>query len=155
MRVHEIMTRPPCVCRVDTTLSMASRRMSELGCGALAVLDGRGRLAGIVTDRDLALAIAGDGANMVRTPVERVMTRRVRTCAPEEDVREALDRMAAAKVLRLPVVEGGELKGMLSIDDVILWGVTGGGVGLHALVHALRSICAARSVRPEYEMPPL
>jgi CBS domain-containing protein len=70
MQVQDIMTRPPQTCTVDIDLGAASRRLKETGCGVLVVLDHRGRLTGIVTDRDLALAI-GDLREPARIRVNR------------------------------------------------------------------------------------
>jgi predicted transcriptional regulator len=71
------------------------------------------------------------------------MSRPVHTCRPEDDVRVALERMANARVRRLPVVaEDGDVKGLVSIDDLVLWGLQSSGVGMHALIAALRALCA-------------
>ena len=86
MKVKQIMTRPPLTCTIGMDLVAASRRMKETGSGTLAVLNRRGRLAGIVTDRDLALAI-GDADDPAATTVARVMTHPVHTCRPDDDVR--------------------------------------------------------------------
>lgn len=69
--------------------------MKETGSGTLAVL-ASGHLAGILTDWDLALAI-GNIREPARKTVAQVMTRRVHTCGPEDDVRAALDTMAMFK----------------------------------------------------------
>jgi CBS domain-containing protein len=144
MRVRDIMTQPVRTCTVDMNLAAASRRMKETGCGTLAVLTS-GRLAGILTDRDLALAI-GNIREPARMTVAKVMTRRVHTCRPGDDVHSALDTMASFKVRRLPVIgESGDIEGMISIDDIILWGIPASAVSLHALVGALRSICSGSS----------
>lgn len=143
MKIHNIMTQPPQTCTIHMDLAAASRRMRDTGCGTLAVLEHRGRLAGIVTDRDLALAIA-DARDPAGTAVEDVMTRRVHICRPDDDLHVALEQMAKFKIRRLPVVtHDGDIKGVVSIDDIILWGVQHSGVSLHELVAALRSICVA------------
>jgi CBS domain-containing protein len=144
------MTQPPQTCHVDTDLVMASRRMKETGCGTLAVIDHRGRVAGIVTDRDLALALADTRREASRIAVDKAMTHRVHACRPEDDLHVALGLMASAKVRRLPVISGeGDLKGVISIDDIILWGVHHSGVSMHDLTDALRSICARQTVALE------
>jgi CBS domain-containing protein len=143
MKVQNIMTQPAQTCTTEMDLTAASRRMEDTGCGTLAVLNHRGRLAGIVTDRDLALAI-GTVGEPARATVAEVMTHRVHTCGPEDDLHVALDTMVRHKVRRLPVIaRGGDVEGMLSIDDIILWGVPGHAVSLQALIAALRSICAS------------
>jgi CBS domain-containing protein len=130
--------------------------MKDLDCGMLAVLDGRGRLAGVLTDRTLALACGAHGVDASRTTAGEVMTRHVHTCGPDDDLHVALERMAAAHVRRLPVVDAqGDLRGAISIDDVILWGIGHQGVSLHQLVDALRRICALHAVRTDAELPPL
>ena len=143
MQVHDVMTEPPQTCPHTMHLADASRRMRETGCGSLIVLGPRGRIVGITTDRDLALAFGRD-RDAGRLTVDRVMSRPVHMCRPNENVRVALERMASAHVRRLPVVaEDGEVKGLLSIDDIVLWGLQSSGVGMHALIAALRALCAA------------
>jgi CBS domain-containing protein len=156
MKVRDIMTQPPRTCRRETSLAVASRQMRALGCGTLAVLDSNGRLAGIVTDRDLAMAVGDTTRDPSRVAVDKAMTHRVHTCRPEDDLHAALARMTQARVRRLPVVDSdGDLKGIISIDDIALWGVQHGGVGLHEFTSALRSVCAPRTVALEASSPPL
>ena len=143
MKVQSIMTQPAQTCTTAMDLTAASRRMEDTGCGTLAVLNPRGRLAGILTDRDLALAI-GTVEDPARATVAEVMSHRVHTCQPEDDLHVALDTMVKHKVRRLPVISSsGDVEGMISIDDIILWGVPDHAVSLHALIDALRSICAS------------
>ena len=116
MKARTVMTRPAYTCRLDTTLDQASRSMEQNACGTLAVLDGAGRLAGILTDRDLAMAIGTSEDHPSHVAVAVVMTPNVHTCVPNEDLAVALERMSDAKVRRLPVVDaGGNVEGMLSI----------------------------------------
>ena len=143
MNARDVMTRPAYTCRLDTTLDEASRFMEENACGTLIVLDGAGRLAGILTDRDLAMTIGRTESRPPDLPVVGAMTRNVHTCSPTDDLSVALERMSDAKVRRLPVVDaGGKVQGMLSIDDIVLWGLGHYGVKKKVLVNALRSICA-------------
>jgi CBS domain-containing protein len=130
--------------------------MKDLDCGMLAVLDSGGRLAGVLTDRTLALACGERGTDPSRTTAGEVMTHHVHTCDPDDDLHVALERMAAAHVRRLPVVDAqGNLSGMIGIDDVILWGIGRQGVSIHQLVDALRRICALHTVRTDAELPHL
>ena len=121
MNARDVMTRPAYTCRLDTTLDEASRFMEENACGTLIVLDGAGRLAGILTDRDLALTIGRTESRPSDVSVVGAMTRNVHTCLPNDDLSLALERMSNAKVRRLPVVDAdGKVQGMLSIDDIVL-----------------------------------
>ena len=154
MKVRDIMTQPPQTCRRETSLALASRRMHETGCGMLAVLDSDGRLAGVLTDRDLAMSIGETRRDAARIAADKAMSHHVHTCNPDESLHAALERMASLHVRRLPVLDSdGDLKGILSIDDIILWGVVQGGVRADDLVSALRGICAPRAIALEREMP--
>ena len=142
MQVHDVMTEPPQTCPRTMRLADASRRMRDSGCGSLVVLGARGRIVGIVTDRDLALALGGH-RNAGHLAVDHVMSQPVHMCRPDDDVTVALARMASLRVRRLPVVvEDGDVKGLISIDDIVLWGLQASGVSMHALIAALRSLCA-------------
>jgi CBS domain-containing protein len=146
MKVRDIMTQPPYTCGLETSLGIASWRMKETGCGTLAVLDHRGRVAGILTDKDLAIAIGRTKRDPLHISAHEAMTDHVYTCSPDDDLPGALERMTDARVRRLPVVTSdGDLQGILSIDDIILWGVQHGGVTRKDLVRALRVICAAHA----------
>lgn len=118
--------------------------MNEAHCGTLIVLDHRGRPAGILTDRDLALAIGKTERAPSEVPAADAMSSPIYTCAPDESVSTALERMADARIRRLPVLNArGALVGILSIDDIVLWGVQDGGAARAELLRALRSIAAA------------
>ena len=68
------MTTPPQTCLLDTSLAIVSRRMKETGCGTLIVLDHRGKPAGMLTDRDLALAIGESKRNASHIAAHEAMT---------------------------------------------------------------------------------
>jgi CBS domain-containing protein len=126
--------------------------MEETGCGTLVVLDDRDKVAGILTDRDLAIAIGKSDRNPSLITAQEAMTENVYTCSPDDRVSAALERMADEKVRRLPVVTpDGTLKGMLSIDDITLWGVQHG-VTRKELVRALRAMSPALPPAPQVEM---
>lgn len=146
MKVRDIMSQPPQTCRLDTDLATASRRMKDFGCGSLPVLDPQGRVVGVLTDRDIALAVGDRRRSASHVAAHEAMTRRVQTCLPDEDIHRVLSRLATWRLRRLPVVSSdGDLKGVISIDDIILWGVEEGGVSTRELAGALRAICAPRA----------
>lgn len=156
MKVHDIMAAPPRTCHVQTELASASRRMHETGTGTLVVLDDHARVTGIITDRDVAMALGVGHRGIDRLPVGRVMTRRVHTCSLDDDVQDALAEMSRYGVRRLPVTSSdGDLKGVISIDDIVLWAIGEGGVTARKLVPALRRIVSPRTTQPEPDMPGL
>src|SRR5262245_15270845 len=150
MKVREVMTRPACTCSKKTTLDDASRRMEDSGCGTLVVLNRQEAIAGILTDRDIVLALARTNLAPARIAVDDVMTSDVCVCSPDDTISTALERMGSARVRRLPVVdEQGRVEGVVSIDDIVLWGIQRSGVAENELVQALRAICAAH--QPMFE----
>jgi CBS-domain-containing membrane protein len=115
--------------------------MREADYGTLPVIDATGRLVGIITDRDVCLALAGTGRNAVNIAVREVMTPKVVSALLDDDVRRALAMMKNHRVRRLPVRDGvGCLRGMLSIEDLVVRGLTGGGVDANEIVDALRAM---------------
>ena len=80
MKVHDIMTQPPQTCHASTRLATASRRMKDSATGMLVVLDGRGRVTGVVTDRDIALALSGPNQDVAHLCVDSAMSRHAHTC---------------------------------------------------------------------------
>ena len=154
MKVNDIMSRPPQTCRLDTDLATASQRMKEFDCGMLPVLDGMSRVVGILTDRDIAICVGDRRRSASHVAAHEAMTRKVQTCLPDDDIRRVLGRMATWRLRRLPVVSpDGDLKGVISIDDIILWGVEEGGLSSRDLADALRSICARHAVIDDESLP--
>ncbi|MBI4266606.1 MAG: CBS domain-containing protein [Acidobacteria bacterium] len=135
------MTEPPLTCTPETSLAAAARLMREADYGTLPVIDSSGQLAGIVTDRDVCLALSSTNRNALHIAVREVMTRKVFSALLDDDVREALATMKDARVRRLPVRdEFGRLKGMLSIEDIVVRGLEGDGIAASEIVAALRAM---------------
>ena len=154
MKVQDVMTRDVVSCRKDADIGMAARLMLERRIGSLPVVDGRGRVAGMITDRDIAMAAATRQRNASHIGVHEAMSDRVRSCFAEEDLGVALKRMQEAHVRRLPVVDAtAHLTGILSIDDVALRATDRtNGLSAAEFVKALQGICAQPSVEPEFAM---
>jgi CBS domain-containing protein len=118
MFVREVMTTPAATVGVGETLDAAARKMRELGVGALPVVD-RGALAGMVTDRDLAVRATAAGADPTGTVVGDVMTPQLFSCGEDDDLEDAARIMEERGVRRLLVLDReGHLAGMLSVDDL-------------------------------------
>jgi CBS domain-containing protein len=142
MKVKELMNAVPRTCTPDTTLAAAAHLMWEGDCGILPVVDD-GELVGVVTDRDMYIAIATRNARASEVRVGAVATRNVTTCRPDEEVETALAAMKRARVRRLPVVgTDGTLVGMLSINDILLAAGANKPVRTDDVVDALKAICA-------------
>ena len=120
MLVRDLMTKNVSSCHPDNNLAELAAVMWNDRCGALPILDGSGRVMGIITDRDICIALGTRNARASEILVRDVSVPRYFSCNPDDDVRDALKTMAAQEVSRLPVVDaGGRLAGILSIDDII------------------------------------
>jgi CBS domain-containing protein len=121
MKVQAVMTRNVKFVGSNATLADAARVMAQNNVGIVPVVDGEKRVLGMVTDRDICLAMATATRLPNQILVEKMMSRRVFSCGPDEDLDSALETMQARKVRRLPVLDGeGKLQGILSMDDVVV-----------------------------------
>jgi len=121
MNVREIMKSEARFCTPETNLAQAGRTMAEVGCGFLPILTGDKRVEGVVTDRDICLAVAIRDRKPSEITVREVMSGEVYSCIEDEEIWEALHTMRIFGVRRLVVLDGqGCLRGILSMDDVIL-----------------------------------
>ena len=120
MQIAEVMTPGPITCQPDTTVAEAARLMWEGDCGVLPVVNGR-TLQGVVTDRDLFIALATRDAKASQLTVGAVAIASPITCAPRDDVHQAMGKMKTHRVRRLPVVDkDGTLVGIVSMNDLVL-----------------------------------
>ena len=118
MKVKACMTPSPVSVTADSSVATAARVMARNNVGALPVRGPGGKLCGMVTDRDLILRCVASGEDPASVPVGRVMTTRLVTASPEEDLVTVSQRMAKQQLRRLPVVENGNLVGMVSLADL-------------------------------------
>jgi CBS domain-containing protein len=144
MKVREIMTAAPRTCTPDTTLAEAANLMWQLDCGVLPVVDD-GELVGIVTDRDMFIALGTRNTRAALLRVGAVATTKVVTCRADDEVEAALSTMKEARVRRLPVVDANRrLIGILSLNDIALTAGDNKPVRDRDVMDALRGICAHR-----------
>ncbi len=143
MQVKDIMSNNPKFCRVDTNLAAATELLWANNCGTLPVLDEEGRVIGMITDRDICIALGTRDRLPSEVEVGEVVAWKLFACAPEEDIHAALDRMKSEKVRRMPVLSReGSLEGILSLNDIALHAVKRQGDLSYAHVaDTLRAIC--------------
>ena len=148
MKVKDLMTREPRTCSPDTTLAAAAHLMWDGDCGILPVVDD-GELVGVVTDRDMYIALATQNARASHLRVGAVASQTVATCDPEDDVHVALATMKQARVRRLPVLGFGRtVLGILSINDILRVAGADRGVSDEDVVSTLQAICAHHHPTP-------
>ncbi len=110
---HDIVAISP-----DSSVLAAIRLMADRSIGALVVTE-HGRLVGIVSERDYARKVILKGRSAEDTPVRDIMTRDVVTAGCGDSVRECMNTMTVRRIRHQPVVDDGELKGVISIGDLV------------------------------------
>lgn len=92
--------------------------LAEHNIGAVIVLDG-GKIAGIVSERDVVRHLAGSAEGFRAQPVSTLMTRAPQTCSPTDTIDAAIHKMSRGRFRHMPVLDNGELIGIISIGDVV------------------------------------
>ncbi len=99
-------------------LAVAIKILAERRIGAVLVMT-RQRLEGILSERDVVRVLGERGAAALEEPVRAVMTRKVITCRPTDSVGSLMEMMTSGKFRHLPVLEGEEIVGLISIGDIV------------------------------------
>ena len=103
----------------DATLADAARLLAKHRIGALVITGPERRIVGILSERDIVHAMAEKGEIALVLPVSSAMTREVVTCNEDETIPDLMQRMTAGRFRHVPVVERGQLAGIISIGDVV------------------------------------
>ncbi|MBI2921984.1 MAG: CBS domain-containing protein [Planctomycetes bacterium] len=121
MKVSDICSRDIRFCTPDTNLAEAASIMWEQDCGIVPVVDEKKNVKGVVTDRDICMAVATRSLLASQITASQVMNGKSYTCRLNDDLRTAMRTMAENSVRRLLVLnDAGELSGVLSLTDAIL-----------------------------------
>jgi CBS domain-containing protein len=111
---REVVTIAP-----SASLASAVGLLAEKRIGAVLILGADRRVVGILCERDVVRALAERGAGALEEPVSQTMTRKVSTCNENESVFNIMERMTEGRSRHVPVVDQGELVGIVSIGDVV------------------------------------
>src|SRR5829696_766539 len=111
---HEVVTIEP-----ERTLLETARLLDEKRIGAVVVSDADHPVLGIISERDIARAIAERGAVALDEPVSQHMTAKVITCTRSFTTKDLMELMTHRRIRHVPVVEGGRLNGIVSIGDIV------------------------------------
>lgn len=163
LKVKDICSRRVVSCSPDMDLAAVTSLMWDFDLGSVPVVDPEGRIAGMITDRDVAIALGTRDRRASEVRAGEAMSTHVHSCAPDDDLRAAMNLMWTHKIRRLPVVNSQRtVVGVLSINDLILGSHASGprestGPGWEDVLLTLKGICSPRSrsrhsVRPS---PPL
>src|SRR5690349_15367376 len=147
MRVRDFMTKSVVFCRPDTNLAAAAALMWDKNCGTLPVVGDGEKVTGMITDRDICVALGTRNKLASELRVRDVTSGHTQACHPDDEIHSALKTMREGQVRRLPVVNhAGTLEGILCLDEVVLlaqhWdGAKRPGVSYEDVVNTLRAIC--------------
>jgi CBS domain-containing protein len=151
MNASELMTTDVKSCGVNDNLQRAAQIMWESDCGAVPVVDGDGRVVGIITDRDICMSAYTQGLPLWQIPVSSAMAKHVHG-AREDDPIEAVEQlMRRTQVRRVPVLDReARLKGILSLNDLARHahrsaGRKSNGLSGDSISQTLAAICQPRA----------
>ena len=116
-KIRDVMTSEPTTCAASDSVEDAAKAMRDGDFGAVIVVD-EDRVAGIVTDRDIAIRVVAEGKDAGDTELRQVASDTVETLSPDDSLDDAVQKMRDADVRRLPVVEGSRPVGIVSIGDL-------------------------------------
>ena len=110
----KVVTMPP-----EADITIAAHRLRLERIGAIVITDDGSRVVGILSERDIVHGLAEHGPAVVDMPVSAVMTSNVHSCKPDDDIRDVMRLMTLHRVRHVPVMEAGQLRGIVSIGDVV------------------------------------
>ena len=125
----------------DIPVTVAVHRMSTRGIGSLVVVGADVQLSGVVGERDVVRAMDHPGPRFVELAVRDIVNTSVATCTVADDLAEVMRRMTATRSRHMPVVEGGQAVGLISIGDVVKHRLG----ELELETHVLRDVYLSRS----------
>lgn len=106
-------------CTPEASLAEVARILWEQDCGVVPVATDGGKVVGMITDRDVCMAVYTQGKTADRISVSTAMSRRIFSCSPEDTIFQALETIGSQRVRRLPVLnEEGRLLGIVSLSDI-------------------------------------
>jgi len=103
----------------EISIADAAKMLEEQRIGALLVVDGKGRGVGILSERDIVRGIAARGGDLSAVTVGTLMTTEIISCGPDDSVVQLMGKMTERRVRHLPVYDGDQLLGIVSIGDVV------------------------------------
>ena len=103
----------------EMTLAEVIDTLARGRIGAVLVMKGGSEVAGILSERDVVRGLAEHGARLLDMRASELMTKSVVTCAPDNTVEEIMQEMTNRRTRHIPVLEGGRLRGIISIGDVV------------------------------------
>ncbi len=117
-KVLDAMTTKPVIVKPGTTIRDCSKVMAKEHVGSLVIKD-NGTVLGIITEQDIVRKLVAEGINPIDKKVEEYMESKLETIGPQVDIYEALAKMRDMNIRHLPVVDKGEMVGLLTLKDIL------------------------------------
>jgi predicted transcriptional regulator len=147
--VRTIMKESPATCSPDDTLRRAAEILWNTDCGMVPVVEGDGRLVGVVTDRDICMASFFRDQPIAALDVGSTMSRDLHTARPDDSIETIVHLMADKQTRRVPLVEDGRLVGIVALADVARHVKTlESSSACRMLAHTLAAISERREATP-------
>lgn len=118
---NDVMTKNPTCCSAGDPVNMAAEIMKNEDVGSVPVIESQEnpRLVGVITDRDLVLRVIADGKDYHSVKIQDVMSMNPVTCAPDNTLQDATDKMSEHQIRRLPIVDGRQhVVGIIALADL-------------------------------------
>jgi CBS domain-containing protein len=147
MHIQDVMTHPVVTCPVDSSADHPARLMWEFDCGVIPLVDGEGRLAGVVTDRDLCMAAYTQNKPLSAIRADSAMAKEVVRCHAGDAIESVESLMRDHQIRRVPVVDAdGRPVGMFALNDLarLASRARKGGVD-REVVRTLAAVCKPRA----------
>ena len=122
MRIRDILEAKGCAvvtARPFEDIAILAHLLMDEKIGAVIVTGDNEEIVGIISERDVIHGLAKHGMDLLLMPVSKLMTRRVRSCTPEDSVKDVMQVMTRFRIRHLPVMDDGRLVGIVSIGDVV------------------------------------
>ena len=148
MRAQDLMTQPVATCHVNDSLNTAAMLMWDHDCGVVVAVHDDGKLASVITDRDICMAAYTQGRPLNEILVNSVMARHVISARPDQEISVIEHLMADHKVHRIPVVDADNKPvGIVSMSDLAIASTRKEGTlknGTAKIAQTLAAICQRR-----------
>lgn len=148
MKVRDLMTKTVASCRPETNLAAAGALMWESDCGVIPVVDEHRKVIGVITDRDVCIALTTSDRRASSLKAGDVLTKQAVVCGADADIESTLQTMREHRIHRVPVVnKAGMLEGIVSMNDFVLRAQKPVGrkkpdISYEDVVETLQAICA-------------
>lgn len=154
MHVADIMHTDVKLAEADDTFADVAKVMRTHGISSVVVLGKDGKLAGIVTERDIVNLVAAGGDPHTVKVVHGMTRRHLETSTPKEDIAAAADRMVSLNIRHLPVVDRGTVVGIVSIRDLTKWAAEelSGGHEMPDIARSQKALKAASELQKQRRM---